>query len=244
MSKTSSNQSFPGIPFGIIDISIILAAYVIVILMTIGLYIVRQIIDIPSISDWLGISSALLGILLEYCSSIFLLLVIFFFIIRRYNLNLITTGFKSLKLKTTIIWVAVGFFATFLLWILVTPIIIILFPNVDLAESQNIIQTNFSPAAQALMIIYAVIIGPFIEELIFRGIILPGIANRFNFFSGVIFSTLTWSILHFQWNIIIFTSIFGIVLSYMYYRTQSLWPTFITHVLKNLIAVIAIYLIS
>jgi membrane protease YdiL (CAAX protease family) len=50
--------------------------------------------------------------------------------------------------------------------------------------------------------------------------------------------------LHFQLNVIIFTSIFGIILSYIYYKSQSLWPCYITHVLKNLIAVIFIYAIG
>ena len=98
--------------------------------------------------------------------------------------------------------------------------------------------------AQILMIIYAVIIGPFIEEIVFRGVVLPVLTRKFNIAIGIIFSTLIWSLLHFQINVIIFTFIFGIILSYTYIKSKSIWPAYLTHVLKNLIAVLALYLLG
>lgn len=245
MSEIFSKKPFPFIPFKLKDVVISLGGFFFATVLAIILYIIRlQFKGIESISGWLGISHPTLNILLEYLASGFILLIIWFFVLRKYRLDWNGFGFFPVKLWTLFSWVVLGFIITLIAWIVVTPLIVIFLPQIDLSESQDILVTGYTTTARVLVIIYAVLIGPFIEEIVFRGIVLPGLANRFNLIIGIVISTVIWSLLHFQINIIIFTSIFGVVLGYMYYRTQSLWPSYITHVLKNLLAVIAVYLLG
>jgi|GEM_PF-3569187 len=244
MSAISSKKIFPQLPFTLLDAAVALLGFVLTALLTFGLYILRQISGIESVSELLGISTNTLSLIAEYIATGIILTIVYFLIIRRRHLDWRKFGFLPVKFWTTLGWVTLGFIVTFIIWMAVTPIFIFFLPQIDLTESQEIFQSGMSITAQVLMIVYAVIVGPFVEEVVFRGVVLTSTSNRFGLVMGVIISTGIWSILHFQANIIIFTMIFGVVLSYMYFRTQSLWTCYLTHVLKNLIAVIALYLIG
>lgn len=245
--NTSKNQpvkilSFPSNPLRLIDAGVILISFLISIVFSFLILLIRALFNIQSFSEMLHIPSDILQISAEYLVAGFIFAVVYFYIFKRYHLTWRSFGFNPLSLFKTITYVSLGFLITFVIWIIIAPLILIFLPFINLEEAQGIFQPNMTLIAQILLIFYAVIIGPLLEEVVFRGIILPAVSNRWNFVVGVVLSTIIWSLLHFQLNVIIFTSIFGIVLSYIYLKSQSLWPSYLTHVLKNLIAVIAIYI--
>ena len=235
-------EPFPSSPMHLIDAGVILLSFLASIVFSILIIIFKEIAGIGSLSQMLHVPSDVLQIFSEYLVATFILLVFFFFILRRHRLSLINFGFRPLPIFKTLAYVILGFMVTFVMWIIVAPIILIYLPEINLEQSQEIFKPDMTILAQILLVFYAVILGPFIEEVVFRGIILTAVSNRWGFIVGIVLSTLIWSLLHFQINIIIFTSLFGIVLSYIYLKSQSLWPSFLTHVFKNLIAVIAIYI--
>jgi membrane protease YdiL (CAAX protease family) len=241
-AATTTTNSFPNNPFQLIDAGIVLISFLVSIIISVSIILIRALFNIQSFSETLHIPADILQISAEYLVAGCIMAVIYVFIYRKYHLSWQSFGFKQLPVFKTIAYVALAFLLTFVAWIIVAPLILVFLPFINLEESQEIFQPNMSQIAQILLIFYAVIIGPLLEEIVFRGIILPAVSNRWNFVVGVILSTIIWSLLHLQLNVIIFTSIFGIVLSYIYLKSQSLWPSFLTHVLKNLIAVIAIYL--
>ncbi|HPI74009.1 MAG TPA: type II CAAX endopeptidase family protein [bacterium] len=77
------------------------------------------------------------------------------------------------------------------------------------------------------------ILGPFLEEMLFRGLVLRGFLHRYSPWQAIVLSSLLFGILHL--NIWQFVSAFvlGLVLGWMYMRTRSLWPCFILHSLHN-----------
>ncbi|MFA4930746.1 MAG: type II CAAX endopeptidase family protein [Patescibacteria group bacterium] len=229
-------------PYRLIDALAVLASFFVGLLLSLMLYFFKAIFRIESISASLHIPYDILSILVEYLVAAFVVLIIYLVIFRRYKLNWTTFGFRPLSIKKTLSYIIISFVLTFAIWIAVAPFIIVFFPTIDLGESQEIFDPQMHVVAQGLLIFYAIIIGPFIEEIVFRGVLFPAFAQKTNIILGLMLSTLIWSLLHFQLNVIIFTFIFGIILGYMYYKTKSLWPSYITHVLKNLMAVIAIYL--
>lgn len=244
MSENSSNPNqldfFP--PIKLLDALLVLSSFLISFLLAILLFFFKKLLGISSFSGSLGISYQTLEIIAEYCIAGFVILCVFVFVLAKRKLTWRTFGFKPLPLIKTFGYVILAFVATFVFWIVTIPFIMILFPNVDIAESQNIFQMGMPLSAQVLLVIYAVIIGPFVEEIVFRGVVYPAVSRRFNIYAGIIVNTVIWSALHFQANVIIFTMIFGIILSYLYLKTKSLWPSYLTHVCKNLMAVIAIYI--
>lgn len=77
------------------------------------------------------------------------------------------------------------------------------------------------------------IVGPLLEEMLFRGLILRGFLDRYRPWQAIALNALLFGLLHL--NLWQFFSAFslGLVLAWLYYRTGSLWPCFILHSMHN-----------
>ena len=86
------------------------------------------------------------------------------------------------------------------------------------------------PIANLLNFLFLILIGPFIEELFFRGLLLASWASRWGPTRAVIFSSLLFAVLHLE---ILGSFIFGVVVSLTFLKTGRLWLPFIIHVTNN-----------
>jgi len=240
ISNYNVSQPFPLNRLDLLDAFLALTGFVLSILFSVLIIIIKSIFHIDSISALLGVSSNFLAVVYEYLAAS-LIFIIVFAICKRHHLSLRDFGFRPISAIKLIGYVAVSFTITFVAWIIIAPVVVYFFPLVNLEQSQEIFAPGMTIVTQILLIIYAIIIGPLLEEVVFRGIIFPASANRWNLLIGALVSTIIWSLLHFQLNVIIFTLIFGLILSVVYHKSQSLWPCLITHILKNAIAVFFIY---
>ena len=93
----------------------------------------------------------------------------------------------------------------------------------------------------------------FMEESIFRGVILPQLMRRFNFWKANALQALLFGLAHLVFPVgswlngkatageaaaeaavlLIFTTVGGLVFGYLYYRTGSLWTAVFAHLLDN-----------
>ncbi|MCP3933238.1 MAG: CPBP family intramembrane metalloprotease [Bacteroidetes bacterium] len=97
-------------------------------------------------------------------------------------------------------------------------------------------QSMFEGINPIVLIIGGVIIGPVCEEIIFRGIILEGFFKKYKPNKAILFSALIFGLIHFQPLQVIPAFFIGLVLGWIYFKTQSLWVCIGIHVLNNLIA--------
>ncbi|MDO5140887.1 MAG: CPBP family intramembrane metalloprotease, partial [Eubacteriales bacterium] len=94
-----------------------------------------------------------------------------------------------------------------------------------------------SPASNAdyslsiTLLLYAVLIGPAAEELIFRGFVLKGLRPCGRVFS-VLISSVLFSLMHGDIQQIYFTFVVGIILGYTA-SEYSIWASFLLHVFNN-----------
>lgn len=111
------------------------------------------------------------------------------------------------------------------------------------AASPNFSIPTKNPAAAAIMIIALVVIGPFAEEYMCRGVIL-NVFKRFGSIFAIVGSALVWALLH--GNIVQGIPVFAIGIFYgiLALKTESVWPSFILHAINNLISVVGILLIA
>ncbi|MEI6766254.1 MAG: CPBP family intramembrane glutamic endopeptidase [Bacteroidota bacterium] len=113
--------------------------------------------------------------------------------------------------------------------------------------------------SKSLRYLYAIVIGPILEELVFRGILQTSIdylqqknilkIRNFKISLSVFITALAFSLMHFS-NLLVGASLYlttyivisafivGLVLSYYRERTQSLFPPIILHILYNLLVII------
>lgn len=245
----SENYSENNKPFSFLPPISILDAFLVLCVLFAGLFfsifvqIGKILLGIKSLSAIVGLDPSTLRMLGEFGMVFLVFVAIYFIIFKKYHLDLSSFGFRRVPPIQLIGQITLGFIVTFVLWVIIATVIMVYYPHIDLGQSQNIFKTSMPIDAQVLLIIYAVFLGPLMEEVVFRGIILPAVTNKINIYFGVILSTLIWSLLHFQINVIIFTMIFGFMLSYLYIKTKSLWTCYLAHLLKNLLAVIAIYIL-
>jgi membrane protease YdiL (CAAX protease family) len=133
-------------------------------------------------------------------------------------------------------------FGALLLSTLCGYIIAHFFPD-QLAQDDDIFTYLLSSPMANLLIFTAVFLGPFSEEVMFRGYLLPAFAKtRLGISGATLLTSATWSLTHYQytWPGIFSVFVTGIVLSILRIKVGSVWPCILLHGLINLIIMISL----
>jgi len=103
--------------------------------------------------------------------------------------------------------------------------------------------------------LFGQIVNAFMEEGIFRGVMLPHLMRRFRFWQANALQALLFGLAHLVWPfsswarglataeeviaeavpLMIATTVGGLVFGYLYYRTDSLWTSWFAHLIDNAI---------
>ncbi|WP_413376326.1 CPBP family intramembrane glutamic endopeptidase [Alkalihalobacillus sp. 1P02AB] len=89
-----------------------------------------------------------------------------------------------------------------------------------------------------LMILIVSIIGPILEEIIFRMIIFGALYKRFNFPIAAVLSSIIFAAVHFDFSHLLIYTAMGFVFAYLYVKTKRILVPIIAHIAINTIAVI------
>lgn len=89
-----------------------------------------------------------------------------------------------------------------------------------------------------IVIIMVAIVAPVIEEILFRGIILRGMLNRYEDRNAIIISAILFSLAHLNFLQIPNAFLLGLILAYVFYKTRALWMCMILHGIANIGALI------
>jgi membrane protease YdiL (CAAX protease family) len=137
--------------------------------------------------------------------------------------------FKSLFLVFALMPIALA--GVWLLWLPLSYV----FPELTqeyVLKAQPFL-TRDAPDRNAVMIVMVVLLGPIVEEIVFRGILLHRFAHKWGARKAIVVSSIIFGLLHAD---ILGHAVFGIVLSLIYIRTASLWLPIAIHVLNNALA--------
>ncbi len=103
-------------------------------------------------------------------------------------------------------------------------------------------QLGYGESAIADVVVAILVIGvaPLTEELFFRGFMFAGLRRRMPFIVAAGISAGIWGLFHYTgagtWGVVIQLAAFGVILSWLYQRTGSLWPAVAVHALNNALA--------
>ena len=105
---------------------------------------------------------------------------------------------------------------------------------VDKAQDivQSAITAKTSLAANIIMYTYVCLLGPVIEEILFRGIILESM-RQYNERFAIVFSSLIFGLMHCNIPQAVNGFIVGLVLGALYVRSRSLIPSSAVHIIMN-----------
>ncbi|ASV67230.1 CPBP family intramembrane glutamic endopeptidase [Cytobacillus kochii] len=90
----------------------------------------------------------------------------------------------------------------------------------------------------ALVIIVVSIIGPILEEIIFRKIIFGSLHKRLNFFLSALISSLIFSLAHGEIEHLILYAAMGFTFAFLYVKTNRILVPIIAHVAMNTFVVV------
>ncbi|MHB8126821.1 MAG: CPBP family intramembrane glutamic endopeptidase [Desulfitobacteriaceae bacterium] len=93
-----------------------------------------------------------------------------------------------------------------------------------------------------ILLVLGGIVAPLKEEVLFRGLFYPTLRRAYGRGKGIIFTGIFFATLHF--DLIRFLPLFigGIVLTWLYERSSSLWPSIVAHGTWNVLMALAIWI--
>ena len=133
-------------------------------------------------------------------------------------------------------------------WKYVVPVILISFISIfacnfieELINLPNLVEAQLTDMSGSLWGVMAIaVLGPVTEEIIFRGVACGGLLRAgVKPWTAIIVSALLFGLIHMNPAQIPFAMILGIIFAIIYYKTKSLIPSTILHILNNSFAVIS-----
>lgn len=89
-----------------------------------------------------------------------------------------------------------------------------------------------------LLVIVVSIIGPILEEIIFRQIIFGSLYKKFNFFISALISSLIFAVVHMDFTHLLIYTAMGFTFAFLYVRTKRIIVPIFAHVAMNTFVVV------
>ena len=84
-----------------------------------------------------------------------------------------------------------------------------------------------------VMVIVIAIIGPILEEFVFRRVIFGSFFQVWGFWLSAIISAIVFAAIHFDFTHILLYTICGLIFAFLYYKTKRLLTSIVAHILLN-----------
>ncbi|MFH1061769.1 MAG: tetratricopeptide repeat protein [Candidatus Omnitrophota bacterium] len=171
--------------------------------------------------------------------------IVFWFAIKRNGQSLRDLGFRWVRIKKFAFLAILSILMIFLFNALYMGLFSVL--SGAYPEQQFIVQLIAKAGNSGHMVglfLFAVIVSPFAEEIIFRGFIYSGLRRHCGFVAAGIISSFIFGIFHLQGSLFLPIAFMGFVLAWLFERTRSILPAVIVHMLWNLITFLNLIFLS
>ena len=88
------------------------------------------------------------------------------------------------------------------------------------------------------------VVAPIVEEVIFRGFLFHHIRKSMPFWLTAIIVSVLFGAAHMQWNVGINVFVMSLVMCWAREYSGTIWPGIVMHMLKNAIAVYALFVVQ
>ncbi len=209
--------------------------YWIILLVYIGMQL-SSIIGVPLLQwgfQYWGINRILVGPIWLIIS--FTLALIIILLILRKEWSIQGQDEKSSSLSHSLLWAFLGFFLALFSQYVAAIIEHLLGIQPDSKNTQGILQLI---ETFPLMIVVTSIIGPILEEIVFRKIIFGSLYQRFNFFLSALISSVIFAAAHMEFPHIILYTAMGLTFAFLYVKTNRIIVPIFAHVTMNTLVVL------
>ena len=158
-----------------------------------------------------------------------------------YKEKLSSLGLTTKKLPEALLYGVVGFIVAFIVVSIVGYPIEQYF-GVDLTQ-QALSNSATVSGLLPLVLLSGVIIAPIAEEIVFRGYFYKAFRDRFKPWYAIVMSAALFSAIHLEPLAAVQLFVIGVVLAYMYEKTDNLMAPIALHMLNNAVAFLVVALI-
>lgn len=106
-----------------------------------------------------------------------------------------------------------------------------------LQESKN------APISTYATLLVSVVVAPVCEEMFFRSFLFMGLLRIFPLWAAILLSAFLFAVAHVDIGSFAVLFIIGLALAFVRWRTRSLWPSILLHMLNNTIGTVLILLV-
>lgn len=142
-------------------------------------------------------------------------------------------GFNQVKLKNYLKYGLGGGLILIIVIFAFTLPLNYLQPELEPQMFEQVLRSIASKKDFIILLIIGAILAPFAEELFYRGMIYPVLRKKLGVIPGMIVAGIIFGVVHWDLWRAIPLSIGGIILSYIYEKTDSIFVTTIAHGLWN-----------
>ncbi len=119
-----------------------------------------------------------------------------------------------------------------------------IFPWFNLTETQPLLySTLISPSGKILAALALVVVGPILEEVIYRGLIYGKLRKKHSLVTSILIVSILFGFLHGQWNVGVDVFALSVVACLMRETTGTIYAGIILHILKNAIAFYMLFIV-
>lgn len=148
---------------------------------------------------------------------------------------------EPLPVGKSLFWAIFGVFLAMLAQNIAIRIEMMLGIEMGSENTETIIQViEIVPATM----IAAAVVGPILEEIVFRKIIFGSLYRRFGFFLSALISSLIFSVAHMELEHILLYGAMGFTFAFLYVKTKRLIVPIFAHVAMNSLVVMVQYLFA
>lgn len=97
-----------------------------------------------------------------------------------------------------------------------------------------------APSGLLLAVVMLVFVGPFVEEIVFRGALLRGLEAKLGAWPAIVIQALLFAAFHRSWWLLLPMTVLGVALGWLAHERRSLWPAIALHALYNALSVAAV----
>lgn len=159
-------------------------------------------------------------------------------IILKKNVDWEDFGFVKISIKSILKYAALGYVIYFA--VMLTVMTISMRFNVELpgfAQQESHIPLLGGEALVAgVTVLIMVLVAPLIEEILFRGFVFKTMSERWPAWIAFVVSATIFAGLHFEFASFMPLFILGMVMNWMFYKTKSIYPGLVFHIINNVLA--------
>ena len=138
-----------------------------------------------------------------------------------------------------------GFGVYYIISIFLTLLMALINPDFDISQAQDVgFESLASSSDYVLAFLALVVIAPIVEEIIFRGFLFGVLKKNYRFWVAAILTSLTFAIAHGARNVGVDTFALSLVLCYLRYNYDSIYPAIFLHMVKNGMAYLLLFIIK